>query len=196
MKGIQWLPAPAFATIGAIGAIGAMGALSVLSTSAFAAQYATPEEAARRCFPEATAFKDGTVQLDPDEMRAVAQTAGLPARSALWRTMVAMKGDAALGVVVFDAVLGKFELIDYAVGLGNDGKVRNVEILAYRESHGYEVRLPAWRRQFIGKGVDARLRVSEDIANISGATLSSTSVTDGVRRIVAVVSTLRAHGKL
>ena len=181
MKGVQWLPLPVLLTLG---------------VSASATQYATPEEAALRCFPEATAFNENTLQLSPDELRAVAQAAGLPARSAAWRTMTAMKGDAPLGIVVFDAVLGKFELIDYAVGLGIDGKVRNVEIMAYRESHGYEVRLPAWRKQFVGKGVEARLRVSEDIANISGATLSSTSVTDGVRRIVAVVSTLRANGKL
>ena len=181
MNGFQWLPLPVLLSLG---------------VSATATQYATPEEAARRCFPEATAFNDNTLQLSPDEMRAVAQAAGLPARSAAWRTMTAMKGDVPLGIVVFDAVLGKFELIDYAVGLGTDNKVRNVEIMAYRESHGYEVRLPAWRKQFVGKGVEARLRVSEDIANISGATLSSTSVTDGVRRIVAVVSTLRANGKL
>ena len=181
MTGFQWLPLPVLLSLG---------------VSASATQYATPEEAARRCFPEASAFNETTLQLSPDEMRAVAKVAGLPARSAAWRTMTAMKGDVPLGVVVFDAVLGKFELIDYAVGLGTDGKVRNVEILAYRESHGYEVRLPAWRKQFVGKGADAKLRVGEDIANISGATLSTTNITDGVRRIVAVVATLRAHGKV
>ena len=105
-------------------------------------------------------------------------------------------GEQLLGVVVFDGVVGKYELIDYAVGIGADGKVRNIEILSYRESHGYEVRLPAWRKQFVGKGADAKLRVGEDIANISGATLSTTHITDGVRRIVAVVSTLKASGKL
>ena len=170
--------------------------MAAASVSAAATQYATPEEAAKRCFPEATAFKDGTAQLTPEELRGVAQAAGLPARSAAWRTMVAMNGDAALGVVVFDAVIGKFELIDYAVGIATDGKVRNVEILNYRESHGYEVRLPAWRRQFAGKGTEATLRVGEDIANISGATLSTTNITNGVRRIVAVVGVLRANGKL
>ena len=171
-------------------------ALAAASVSAVATQYATPEAAARRCFPEATAFKDGTAQLTPDEMRAVAQAAGLPARSAAWRVMLALNGDAPLGVVVFDGVIGKYELIDYAVGIGADGKLRNVEILNYRESHGYEVRLPAWRKQFVGKGADAALRVGEDIANISGATLSTSHITDGVRRIVAVVSTLKANGKL
>ena len=171
-------------------------ALAAASVGAAATQYATAEEAARRCFAEATAFTDRTLQLTPDEMRAVAQAAGLPARSAAWRVMLALNGDALLGVVVFDGVVGKYELIDYAVGIGADGKVRNIEILSYRESHGYEVRLPAWRKQFVGKGADAKLRVGEDIANISGATLSTTHITDGVRRIVAVVSTLKASGKL
>jgi len=49
-------------------------------------------------------------------------------------------------------VIGKFEQIDYAVALGPDARVLAVEILAYRESHGGEVRLPAWRNQFVGKG--------------------------------------------
>ncbi len=175
-------------------------AMVASSISASATQYATPEEAAKRCFPEATAFKESTAQLTPDEMRAVAAVAGLPARSASWRVMQALSvtntGEQLLGVVVFDGVVGKYELIDYAVGIAVDGKVRHVEILNYRESHGYEVRLPAWRKQFVGKGADAKLRVGEDIANISGATLSTTNITDGVRRIVAVVATLRAHGKV
>ena len=175
-------------------------AMLASSISAAATQYATPEEAAKRCFPEATAFKESTAQLTPDEMRTVAAAAGLPARSATWRVMQALNvtntGEQLLGVVVFDGVVGKYELIDYAVGIAADGKVRAVEILNYRESHGYEVRLPAWRKQFVGKGVDAKLRVGEDIANISGATLSTTNITDGVRRIVAVVATLRAHGKV
>ena len=50
--------------------------------------------------------------------------------------------------------------------------------------------------QFVGKGAESALRVSDDIANISGATMSSTHVTDGVRRIVAVVATLKRSGKL
>jgi Na+-translocating ferredoxin:NAD+ oxidoreductase RnfG subunit len=171
-------------------------AILASSISASATQYATQDEAAKRCFPQATAFKEFTAQLTPDEMRAVAATAGMPARSATWALMLALDGDELLGVVVFDGVIGKYELIDYAVGISADGKVRAVEILNYRESHGYEVRLPAWRKQFVGKGADAKLRVGEDIANISGATLSATNITDGVRRIVAVVATLKAHGKV
>ena len=156
----------------------ALGATAVVQ----AAQYATLDVAAKRAFPEATAFRE---QLVPEEGRATP-----------WRMLVALKDDKVLGAVIADAVIGKFELIDYAVGVGSDGKVRNVEILTYRESHGYEIKLPAWRAQFAGKGAQAPLRVGEDIANISGATLSCTHVTDGVRRIVALAARLRAEGKL
>ena len=58
------------------------------------------------------------------------------------------------------------------------------------------VRLPFWRKQFVGRGPTSALRVGEDIANISGATLSCTHVTDGVRRIVAVVALARRGGVL
>jgi Na+-translocating ferredoxin:NAD+ oxidoreductase RnfG subunit len=173
-----------------------LSTLVFLNASAQATQYATAQEAARRSFPDATAFREMTAQLSSDEMQAVVKAAGLPARSAAWRMLVALNGDKPLGVVVLDGVIGKFELIDYAVGIANDGKIRNLEILAYRESHGYEVRLPGWRKQFVGKDKAAALRVSEDISNISGATMSTTHVTDGVRRIVALVDVLKSNGKL
>jgi hypothetical protein len=66
--------------------------------------------------------------------------------------------------------------------------VRQVEILSYRESHGYEIRQDAWRAQFVGKGPAAPIRIGDDIRNISGATLSCTHVTDGVHLIVALVN--------
>lgn len=101
-----------------------------------------------------------------------------------------------LGHVVADGVIGKFELIDYAVAVAGDGRIRSVDVLNYRESHGYEIKLPAWRKQFVGKGASAPLRVGDDIANISGATLSCGHVTDGVRHLVALLERQRASGRL
>lgn len=177
---LVWLPATAL----------------VVLAPAYAGQYATSDEAARRAFPEATSFKESVFQLTANELRLVTEATGLPAKPILWRAMIALNADKVLGIMVVDGVIGKFELIDYAVGIGVDGKIRNVEILAYRESHGYEVRLPAWRKQFVGKTKTDKLRVSEDIASISGATMSATHITDGVRRIVSTVDILRASGRL
>lgn len=173
----------------------ALVATAALPLSAFAVDYLTADQAARNLFPEAEAFETRSVQFDAAQLQALAAH-GVNPRSASWTARVALRGGAPLGWVLVDKVIGKAELIDYAVGIGLDGAVRQIEILSYRESHGHEVRLPAWRRQFVGKGPGAAMRVGEDIANISGATLSCTHVTDGVRRIVAVVAQARKQGAL
>lgn len=154
--------------------------------SAFATQYLSAEQAQQAIFPEASSFKTVALQLNGEQMRQVEKLAGLPARSVAWRAVAAYQGDKLLGHIVFDEVIGKFELISYAVGVLPDASVRQVEILAYRESHGFEIRNANWRRQFAGKTVAAGLSIGEGIANISGATLSCTHVTDGVRRIAAI----------
>jgi Na+-translocating ferredoxin:NAD+ oxidoreductase RnfG subunit len=161
-----------------------------------AAPYATLDEAARRAFPDATSFHEQLVQATSDDLKAIAATGGTAPRASTWRALAAMKGDQPLGWVIADGVIGKFEVIDYAVAIGTDGKVKAVEILAYRESHGYEVKLPAWRQQFVGKDASAPLRVGQDIANVSGATMSCTHVTEGVRHLVALAARLRESRRL
>ena len=170
-------------------------AAAAVPTSAFAVDYLSAEQAARLMFPDADAFEARSVTLDAAQLQKL-DAQGVRARSTTWSVRVAQRGGATLGFVVTDAVVGKVELIDYAVGIALDGSVRQIEILSYRESHGFEIRLPAWRRQFVGKGASSALRVGVDIANISGATLSCTHVTDGVRRIVAVVGLARRAGAL
>ena len=156
------------------------------SSFAFATQYLTVEQAQHVMFPDATAFKDANLQLSTEQMRQVEKLSGLPARSVNWRMFAAYRGDAALGYVVLDDVIGKFELISYAVAINPDASIKQIEILTYRESHGFEIKSPAWRNQFAGKTAEAGLSIGEGIANISGATLSCAHVTDGVRRIAAI----------
>jgi len=163
----------------------------VLCAPAFATQYLSAEQAQQLMFPDATAFRPQPLALNAAQMQQIEKLSGLPARSVNWRVVGAYKGDALLGYMVLDDVTGKFELISYAVGLNPDATVRQVEVLAYRESHGGEVRLPAWRRQFVGKSASGGgLTVGEGIANISGATLSCTHLTDGVRRIAAIAQVM------
>jgi len=168
---------------------------AIAPASAFAVDYLSAEQAARLMFPDADTFAPRELALDADQLRAL-EAQGVRGRSARWTVRVAQHAGATLGFVVVDEVIGKFELITYAVGIGLDGAVRQVEILSYRESHGHEIRLPGWRRQFVGKTAQSPLRIGDDIANISGATLSCTHVTEGIRRIVAVVALTRRNGAL
>lgn len=138
---------------------------------AHATQYLTAEQAQRLLFPTAERFAPSTVKSGRDEQF-------------VWR---ALHGDAFLGYFIVDEAIGKHELITYAVAIDPKGIVRGIEILDYRETRGGEVRDPRWRAQFIGKGPRDPLRLGEDIQNLSGATLSSRHITDGVRRLVALL---------
>ena len=159
------------------------------SPAVFAADYMTAAEAQKLMFPDATAFETQAVKLSADQQKKIEAQSGTPVNAALWQLAVAKNGDKVLGYVLTDAVIGKFQLINYAVGFDADGKIRDVEILSYREAHGGEVRTKPWRAQFVGKNASAALAIGNDIANISGATMSCTHLSDGIRRLTHYVQT-------
>jgi len=90
------------------------------------------------------------------------------------------------GYLIIDRVIGKHEAIRFAVGINANGTIKQIEILEYSESYGYEVREASWRKQFIGKSAASPLQLNVDITNISGATLSSRHLTEGVKRIMTM----------
>lgn len=146
---------------------------------AFAAQYMTVEQAQRAAFPDATEFAARV----PDAPGLAASGAPPGWAPKAW---LARAGGRELGWLMVDQVIGKTELITYAVALDANGAVLSVEILDYRESHGGEIRLAGWRKQFAGKTGADPLELNKDIKNISGATLSCRHVTEGVQRLLKV----------
>ena len=164
-------------------------ALVSVAAPAYATQYLTIAQAQRQMFPSATAFVDRTLAFSPAQRKAIARASGIaPGKSqALWE----VRGPGGRqGWLFVDRVLGKHELITYAVALDTGGTVRALEVLDYRETYGGEIRNPRWRQQFVGKRSGAALKLDGDIRNISGATLSSRHVTDGVRRLLATYDLL------
>jgi hypothetical protein len=145
-----------------LGALDLAGRGGCRGHSAYAVQYLSIEAAQKLAFPSASRF---------------VQSGG-----AAWK---AQAGDKVIGLFVVDHVIGKHLYIDYAVALDTSGRVMRVDILQYRESYGGEVREPGWLAQFVGKTSGSPLKVGSDIRNISGATLSSLHVTEGVKRILA-----------
>jgi Na+-translocating ferredoxin:NAD+ oxidoreductase RnfG subunit len=138
-------------------------AIVAVASPAYAVQYLSIEEAQKQAFPSATHFS---------EVQA----------GRVWK---AEAGGKVAGFFVFDRVVGKHLYIDYAVALTPNGAVHSVEILQYRESYGGEIRSPSWLAQFVGKTSGSALKINGDIRNIAGATLSSTHVTEGVKRVLA-----------
>ena len=160
-------------------------ALLALAHPVQAMQYLTIGAAQKLAFPSATQFAEAHVIYRPADIEAIQRLSGQPVRTRGEQVWKAFTGDRLIGFFILDYVIGKHETIDYAVSLEPDGRVRRVDILQYRESYGGEVREPGWLAQFVGKTGGSPLKVGNDIRNISGATLSSLHVTEGVKRILA-----------
>lgn len=174
----------------------ALGAAAALwNTRVFAAVFMDIEQARRVLLPQAATFQLLPLGLDAAALAAVAQASGtrIPPgyNPAAWAGLDAQ--GQRVGFVLADQVVGKYELIDYAAGFAPDGTLGQLEILAYRESHGAEIRNIAWRKQFAGRRGPAQMRFGDDIRNISGATLSCQHVTEGVQRLAAIVQTRLQH---
>ena len=158
--------------------------------TAHAEVYMSPEQAVKLIFPGVNMTKTSTTLTD-DEVKRIEKLSDENVRS----KKLIMWHDSSGDVVYIDQVLGKHEFITLAVGFTGEGKIKDIEILEYRETYGSEVRRPAWRAQFSGKTVKNTLKLGKDIKNISGATLSSLHITNGVRRLAVTNEVLGERHK-
>jgi Na+-translocating ferredoxin:NAD+ oxidoreductase RnfG subunit len=152
----------------------------VVTAPAFATTYLTVNQAQQIMFPGAQFTRDFR-KLSDAQVKAIEKQSDAPAYSNVLKLWNVSSG----GWFLVDRVLGKHEFITYALGLDTAGRVRDVEILDYRETHGEQVREPTWRAQFMGKHYGDSLKLGKDVRNISGATLSCKHISEGVRRLLA-----------
>ena len=158
-----------------------------ITSPVHATVYMSVEQAQALMFPGASFTPDFRTLTDEQAaaIEKASDTNVLSRQAKIWRVSTG-------GWFIADEVVGKHEFIPFALALDDKGAVKSIEILEYRESYGGEIRDPKWRAQFTGKDKSATLRLTKDIQNISGATLSSKHITDGVRRLIATHALLFA----
>jgi hypothetical protein len=137
------------------------------------------EQAQKLLFP-GEQLSSVPVTLTGEQKKAIQKASDVRVRDEKVNAWRSTKG----GWFIADNVIGKHEFIDFALALNANGSVKGVEILTYRETYGGEVRNAKWRAQFRGKTTSQPVKIDSDIKNISGATLSSVHITDGVRRLL------------
>lgn len=149
-----------------------------------AQEYYTVASVKKQLFPNANHFIERSILLTAEQRKRISRLANTRVSEPQLLVWEAQQDASTLGFVVVDKVTGKHDLIDYAVAVDKAGKILGVEIMAYRELYGQQVRDIHWRKQFHGKTKEDTLELDTDIKNVSGATLSCAHVTRGIRRIL------------
>lgn len=147
----------------------------------------TAEEALRVLLPGASEVEEQVQTLTEDMRRDLEERAGLrldPVGDRVFRFFVAKRGGETLAYAAEDVVPGKWGPIHYMIALDPQGIVQDVIVLEYQEKRGRPVAKRRFLKQFVGKSVKNDIKLMKDIRGVTGATISSRGMADGIRKIV------------
>jgi len=147
------------------------------------------DEALQMAFPDADRVEPRDFYLTPAQHTEIEKLAKGPLEGDLVTVYAAFKGDASIGFAIFDTRTVRSQAATFLVILSPGGTVQGTEILAFHEPEEY---LPTerWRDTLKGAALDDQLEVGRGIAAITGSTLSTRTVTAGVRRALAIWTVL------
>lgn len=177
-----------------VGMAAAVVAMMVRPRIGHAVVYLSREEAFKTLIPEAEQVTHDTVSLTEAQRERVASLVGGRVRESDMTFWVGARAGQTLGYATVLDVIGKEQPITFMVGVAPDGTVRGVQVLIYRESQGGEIRSKRFLAQFVGKTLNAPLRLGRDLHGISGATLSSRSTALAVKKALALVAVVYGTG--
>ena len=95
-----------------------------------------------------------------------------------------------IGYAFIDKAASKTDTFDYVILFDKERIIKKVKVLVYREDYGGEIGSKRWLKQFIGKSKDDSLQYRKDIIAISGATISATSMTLAVNKVLKTIAIL------
>ena len=152
--------------------------------------YWQPRDLLADFFPASQKVGFRAITVDGELRRRVEQRLGYRLARGNYTIFVATTGERIDGYALFDDEPGQHLPISFAVKLSPTGVVERQEVVVYRESHGEGVSDRRFRAQFVGKNSGDALCPGDDIAAISGATISSRSMSVGVKRALVLLEEL------
>jgi hypothetical protein len=173
--------------------VGVLGA-AVARAQAPAAATGGPE-VLRSVFPEAERFDSDDVLLTPEMAKRLDDLARahIPERMVTFYT--ARRGTAVLGYAVLQSHVVRTKRETLLVAFEPDGRLRKIQVVAFLEPPEYKPS-ERWLSQFAGKGAGDRLAVGDDLAFISGATLSARGVAEQSRWLLQALRLARESGRV
>ncbi|MBI9073293.1 MAG: FMN-binding protein [Melioribacteraceae bacterium] len=94
-------------------------------------------------------------------------------------------------IAILDNVKGKNLPITFLVIFDLDGTIKYSTIVKYREEHGGAVKQNWWQKQFRGLNGNDEISIGANIEAISGATISSNSVTKGIKKVALLFNLIK-----
>jgi len=156
--------------------------------------YLSVEQALANAFSEGVTVARKVVWITAEQAAEIERRAGSPLPRRVVQAYEGKRVGEVVGYAFVDDVIGKTEPITYMVTIAPDVTVTRLDLLVFRETHGYEIERASWRDRFRGLRLGSDLRVGREIDKITGATLSCRAVTEGVRRLLAVVEVALSGG--
>jgi electron transport complex protein RnfG len=134
------------------------------------------------------------VFLTSDQIKRASELARVDIESSLVARYVVREGGLVVGRAYVDTHVVRTKPESILVALTSDGAVRRVEITAFLEPRDYLVS-QEWLRQFDAQPLNDDVALQRAIRPIAGATLTARSVTDAVRRVMAIDEVLEKDGR-
>lgn len=85
----------------------------------------------------------------------------------------------------------EFEFFDYFILFDPKGKIVSVRVFNYEATHGHEVTIKGWLKQFYGYDGTKNLRVGKEVDSISGATISVYGIVNDIRLKTVLLAYVR-----
>lgn len=151
------------------------------------------DEGLRSLFPAADAFDEEIRMLTPDQIKAVEESADYdlnPDYDSVFRFYAVRKGGEIIGYAAEDTEPGKWGSIRFLTAWNPDGSILDVVVLEYQEKRGRPVAEKRFLKQFRGKHAGDAIRIMRDIRGVTGASISSNGVANGVRKMTHIFKVL------
>ncbi len=152
--------------------------------------YLTTEQALEVALPPSDEVVTRTIKPSAAQRSTIARRLGRKLAEDTYTWYVAQTDGKPSGYALIMDEQGKYYPITFIVGLKPDGSVRDVAIMIYREKRGDAVKRRRFLNQFQGKTAEDPLMVNRDIIHLTGATVSSWSISAGVKKATVLFDEL------
>ncbi|NQV18961.1 MAG: FMN-binding protein [Armatimonadetes bacterium] len=178
-------------------------AFSFISTKCFAKVLLKKDQALKEMFPKVDEIVTETKIVTPEDLiqlkdrmegrlflyKKNSKSKKLPEQNE-YTFYFGVKNNERIGVAVIEIQPGKWGPVKFIVALDMEGKVKNLAVMSFVEKRGRPIARRSFLKQFLGKGSKDPIKIHKDIRAITGATISSRSVTFTVRKVIALFEEL------